>query len=145
VTDRRIPNCTYPLSLSCDSNFALFQVEKAIPAEVSSAYLEFVDYAVNRPDEELLRARGYLIAGVLVQTTNNESFPTLPLLDRTIKAINDDESEVVKVACIKALQGFLKASGGGLVERQVPIAVAISDFLNGKSTSFVILSRNFCR
>jgi hypothetical protein len=107
-------------------------VDKSVPVEISSAYLEFIDYALNRPEEELLRARGYLVADVIVQTTNSESFPTLALLDRTIKAINDDESEVVKVACIKAIQGFTKAPGGIPTDRQVPIAVAISDFLHAK-------------
>lgn len=107
-------------------------VDKNVPAEVSSAYLEFVDYAVNRPGEELLRARGYLVAGVLVQSASTETFPNLALLDRTIKAVNDDESEVVKVACIKAIQGFIKAPGSVPTDRQVPIAVAISDFLNAK-------------
>lgn len=107
-------------------------VDKAVPVEIASAYLEFIDYAVNREDEYLLRARGYLIAGILVQTISNDSFPTLALLDRSIKAINEDESEVVKVASIKAVQGFIKAPGAVPADRQIPIAVAISDFLNAK-------------
>jgi hypothetical protein len=107
-------------------------VEKAIPIEIASEFLEFIDYAINRDDEYLLRARGYLVAGVLVQSFSHEAFPSLALLDRTIKAINSDESEVVKVACIKAIQGFIKAPGSVPADRQIPIAVAISDFLHAK-------------
>ncbi|KAI9741458.1 MAG: hypothetical protein M1818_004264 [Claussenomyces sp. TS43310] len=107
-------------------------IEKSVPAQVASAYLEFIDYAVHRGDEYLLRARGFLVAGVLVQSVSDESFPTVALLDRSIKAIDDDESEVVKVACIKAIQGFVKAPGSVPAERQVPIAVAISNFLHAK-------------
>lgn len=107
-------------------------VDKHIPAEIALAYLEFIDYAVTQQDDYLLRARGYLVAGILVQTVSHDSFPSLALLDRSIKAIHEDGSEVVKVACIKALQGFIKAPGGMPVDRQVPIAVAISEFLNSK-------------
>jgi importin-9 len=107
-------------------------VDKAVPIEIASAYLELIDYAVNRPDEYLLRARGYLVAGILVQSVSNESFPVIALLDRTIKAINDDESEVVKVACIKAIQGLVKAPISVPTDRQVPIVMAISDFMNAK-------------
>jgi hypothetical protein len=107
-------------------------VEKSVPAQIASAYLEFIDYSVTRADEYLLRARGFLVAGVLVQSVSDESFPAVILLDRTIKAINDDESEVVKVACIKAVQGFIKAPGSVPADRQIPIAVAISDFLHAK-------------
>jgi len=107
-------------------------IDKQVPAEIASAYLEFIDYSVNRQEEYLLRARGYLVAGILVQTVTDDSFPTLALLDRTIKAIHEDESEVVKVSCIKAIQGFIKAPRGVPADRQIPIAVAISEFLNAK-------------
>lgn len=107
-------------------------VDKSVPAQVASAYLEFIDYSVQRQEEYLLRARGFLVAGILVQTVTDESFPTLALLDRTISAINDDESEVVKVACIKAVQGYIKAPTSVPADRQIPICVAVSDFLNAK-------------
>ncbi|KFX94493.1 hypothetical protein O988_06281 [Pseudogymnoascus sp. VKM F-3808] len=107
-------------------------IDKQIHAETAASYLEFIEYAVNRQDEPLLRARGYIVAGVLVQSISGNAFPTVALLDRTIKAIHEDDSEVVKVACIKAIQGFIKAPGGVPSDRQVPIAVAISEFLNAK-------------
>ncbi|EHL00212.1 putative Importin subunit beta-5 [Glarea lozoyensis 74030] len=56
---------------------------------------------------------------------------SLGLLDRTIKGVNGDESEVVKVACIRGLQGFMKARTVP-PGHQVPIVAAISDYLYGK-------------
>lgn len=90
----------------------------------------FIDYAINQ-EEPLLRARGYLIAGILVQAAPAESFPITGLLDRTIKAINEDDSEVVKVACMKATQGYTR-SNIGPSDRQIHICSALSDFLHGQ-------------
>ncbi|KAL3420014.1 importin-beta domain-containing protein [Phlyctema vagabunda] len=103
-------------------------VEKAVVPELLSQYLDLIDYSINRHDEPLLRARGYLVAGVLIQ-----SLPSLGpgLLDRTIAAVNKDEAEVVNVACIKALQGFIKAQTVP-ADRQVPIVASISEFLYAK-------------
>lgn len=103
-------------------------VDKKVAPEVAGAYLGLVEYAINRTDEPLLRARGYLVAGILVQ-----SIPDVPptLLDRTIKAVNADDAEVVKVASIKALQGFIKARSVP-ADRQVAIVASISEFLYAK-------------
>jgi hypothetical protein len=103
-------------------------VDKKVAPEVAAQYLGLIDYAVNRSDEPLLRARGYLVAGILVQSIPDVA---LGLLDRTIKAVNGDDAEVVKVACIKALQGFIKARTVP-ADRQVPIVASISEFLYAK-------------
>lgn len=103
-------------------------VEKPVAPEVAGAYLPLVEYTVNRPEEPLLRARGYLIAGILVQSIPDVA---LNLLDRTIKAVNGDDAEVVKVSCIKALQGFIRAQTVP-ADRQVPIIACISEFLYAK-------------
>ncbi|KAK0119474.1 hypothetical protein ONS95_010922 [Cadophora gregata] len=103
-------------------------VEKAIAPEVAAAYLPLIDYAINRTEEPLLRARGYLIAGILVQSIPDVA---LGLLDRTIKGVNTDEAEVVKVSCIKALQGFISARTVP-ADRQVPIVACISEYLYAK-------------
>lgn len=95
--------------------------------------MTFVEIAINAPsDQPLLRARGYLIAGILVQAAPADSFPITQLLDLTIKSINDDDSEIVKVACLKATQGYTR--GGSLCpsDRQVPICTALSQFLNSQ-------------
>jgi importin-9 len=103
-------------------------VDKTVAPELASNYLGLIDYAINREDEPLLRARGYLVAGILVQSLPNVA---LGLLDRTIKSVNHDEAEVVKVACIKALQGFIKAHTVP-ADRQLPIVASISEFLYAK-------------
>ncbi|KAH7134349.1 armadillo-type protein [Dactylonectria macrodidyma] len=105
-------------------------MSKPIPDQVAHAYLELVDFAINRPEEPLLRARGYLVAGVLCR-----SFETPPsLLDRIIDSITREESEVVQVACIKAAEGLINA-GRVTPDRQIPIITAIQTYINGKDPS----------
>ncbi|KAI0482484.1 armadillo-type protein [Xylariaceae sp. FL0804] len=77
--------------------------ERPVPPEVSHAYLELINYAINRPNEPLLRARGYLVAGLLAKC----DAATASLLDRTVDAINSDQSDLVQAACIKAVEGFI--------------------------------------
>ncbi|RDL30402.1 uncharacterized protein BP5553_10280 [Venustampulla echinocandica] len=103
-------------------------LSKQVAPEVATAFLGLVEYSINRPDEPLLRGRGYIVSSLLVQYLPDVA---LGLLDRTIKAVNSDESEVVKVACIKALQGFIKARTVPS-DRQIPIIASISDFMYGK-------------
>jgi hypothetical protein len=105
-----------------------FDVDKTVPPEVAGAYLGLVDYAINRTDEPLLRARGYLVAGILVHSIPDAS---AGLLDRTIKAVNDDDADVVRVACIKSLQGYIKARTVP-TDRQTAIVASISEFLYAK-------------
>lgn len=105
-------------------------MSKPIPDPVAHAYLELVDFAINRPEEPLLRARGYLVAGVLCR-----SFETPPsLLDRIVDSITREESEVVQVACIKAAEGLIN-SGRVTPDRQVPIITSIQTYMNGKDPS----------
>lgn len=103
-------------------------VDKQVAPEVAGAYLPLIDYAINREGEPLLRARGYLVGGILVQSIPDVA---LGLLDRTIQNVNNDESELVKVASIKALQGFIKARTVP-AERQAPIISSIENFLDAK-------------
>jgi hypothetical protein len=104
-------------------------MDKQVPAEIANAYLELVTYAVNRPNEPLLRARGYLVAGALAQVYQ----PALALLDNVVNAITRDDSELVQVAGVKAVEGFIR--GGVPVDRQVPIILAIQRFLEAKDLS----------
>lgn len=102
-------------------------VGRPVADEVCAAYLELVSYAIERRDEPLLRARGYLVAGLLVQNTPAAA----AFLDRTIAAITDEESELVQVACVKAVDGFIKSEAMP-ADRQLPIIMAISKFLADK-------------
>jgi hypothetical protein len=104
-------------------------VEKSIPQEFANAYLELVNFAINRKDEPMLRARGFLVAGSLAQSYQ----PATGLLSNVIHAVTQDESELVQVAAVKAIDGFVR--GGVGVENQVPIILAIQGFLESKDLS----------
>ncbi|KAG5925363.1 hypothetical protein E4U42_004376 [Claviceps africana] len=102
-------------------------MNKTIPDAVASAYLELVDFTINKPDQPLIRARGYIVAGII-----GRAFQTPPaLLDRMIHAITGEGSEVVQVACIKAIEGLIN-SGRVSADRQVPIITAIQSYMHGK-------------
>lgn len=103
------------------------EVDKEIPAVVAHAYLELVDFAINRPDEPLLRARGYLVAGILGRSYE----PPAGLLDRIINSITAEESEVVKVSCVKAINDLIDA-GKVPNDRQISIINAIQAYMNEK-------------
>ncbi|KAI1876843.1 uncharacterized protein JN550_000915 [Neoarthrinium moseri] len=100
---------------------------KNVPAEITQAYLELVNYAINRPNEPLLRARGYLVAGMLVQCDG----AVASLAEPTVNAITAEESELVQAACIKAVEGFIK---GGVIQQpgQATVVHAISQWVASK-------------
>ncbi|ESZ90586.1 hypothetical protein SBOR_9037 [Sclerotinia borealis F-4128] len=99
-----------------------------ITPEMSGSFLPFIDYSINRKEEPLLRARGFLVAGILVQNIPDVA---LGLLDRTIRAVNSDDDEVVKVSCIKSLQGFVDAHNVP-ADQQMTIIASLSEFLYSK-------------
>ncbi|KAH9883617.1 armadillo-type protein [Xylariomycetidae sp. FL2044] len=103
--------------------------DKAISPAIGEAYLELVNYAINRQDEPLLRGRGYLVAGTLAQINATAA----GLLDRTIQAITSEPSELVQVACIKAVDGFIQ-SGGGIAtpQTQAKVVDAINQWVSAK-------------
>ncbi len=104
-------------------------MEKSVPPEIANVYLELVTYAIKRQDEPMLRARGYLVAGALAQVYP----PALGLLDNVVDAITRDDSELVQVAGVKAVEGFIR--GGVPADRQVPIILAVQRFLEAKDLS----------
>lgn len=102
--------------------------EKTIPEATAQAYMELVNYAVNnRKDEPILRARGYLVAGTLCKGYSQ----ACGLLDQAIEAVTREGSELVQVACVKAIEGFIR-SGYVPQDRQVPIMNAVQQFLEAK-------------
>ena len=105
-------------------------LNKSIPEPIAQAYLGLIDYTINRPEEPLLRARGYLVAGMLGRVFQ---LPT-DLLDHTIRSITSEQSEVVQVACIQAVEGLINA-GKVTPDRQVPIITSIQHYMNGKDPS----------
>ncbi|KAI9158233.1 Importin subunit beta-5 [Paramyrothecium foliicola] len=105
-------------------------LDKPISEPVANAYLELVDFAINKQDIPLLRARGYLVAGMLGRSFEAPH----TLLDRIIHSITSEQSEVVQVACIKAVEGLINA-GKVSPDRQVPIITSIQTYMNGKDPS----------
>ncbi|RQM05733.1 hypothetical protein DH86_00003596, partial [Scytalidium sp. 3C] len=101
-------------------------LDKAISPELARACLELVDYAIRQESAEHLRARGFLLAGILIQ-----SIPDAPiaLLDQTIQTIAIQDMEVISVSCIKAIQGFTRARAVP-ADRQAPIIKELVDFLS---------------
>ncbi|KAI1310434.1 armadillo-type protein [Xylaria venustula] len=101
---------------------------KNISPELSQAYLELVNHAINQPQEPLLRARGYLIAGILSQCNGIAA----SLMDRTIDAITSEESELVQAACIKATEAFISSEVNGVAgntQLQAKIVGAINQWI----------------
>lgn len=94
--------------------------------EIAAAYLELVHYAISRQEEPILRARGFIVAANL-----SVSFPPAnALLDSAMQAMTQDASELVQVACIKAMDGFIRS--GLAPDRQGPIILAVQQFLEAK-------------
>ncbi|OJJ65009.1 hypothetical protein ASPSYDRAFT_140928 [Aspergillus sydowii CBS 593.65] len=104
----------------------LHEVSQEIAPELASGFGGFVQYAIQQ-EQELLRARGYLVAGILAKLSNvGDSY-----LEATLAAISKDQSEVVKVACLRALQDLLPSlSTNTTIPLQEPIITAVSDFVS---------------
>ncbi|TGJ85420.1 hypothetical protein E0Z10_g3376 [Xylaria hypoxylon] len=99
---------------------------KTVSPELSEAYLELVNHAINQPHESLLRARGYLIAGILSQCNGIAA----NLMDRTIDAMTTEESELVQAACIKATESFISSEIEGVAgNTQLQAKIEADDLL----------------
>ncbi|KAI1809233.1 ARM repeat-containing protein [Poronia punctata] len=105
------------------------ETHKTISPELSQAYLELVNYAINQNQEPLLRARGYLVAGLLSKCNSIAA----GLMDRTIEGITSEESELVQASCIKATELFLTSELEGIqgnAQLQARIVVAMNQWLS---------------
>ncbi|KAJ8133534.1 hypothetical protein O1611_g96 [Lasiodiplodia mahajangana] len=104
---------------------------KTLSPDLSQAYLELVNHAITQPQEALLRARGYLVAGILSQCNGIAA----NLMDQTINAITSVDSELVQAACIKATEAFVSSDVGGVAgntQLQAKIVGAISQWMSTK-------------
>lgn len=106
-------------------------MDQQISVESANGFNEFVRFCMQQEDV-FLRARGYLVAGIISKTAGEGFHQTaFGYAEATLKAMVDDPSEVVRVACIRVLQDLLpglpSASGKTL---QVPIITALSDFIS---------------
>lgn len=105
--------------------------DKQISPEAASGFVDFTKYAMQQPDA-FLRARGHLIAGSLTRTSGNalQEYAT-SFLEASLQAVSRDESDVVRVSCIRALQFYLQALPGNVTQPLQPnIIHAIQEYLN---------------
>lgn len=118
----------------CILNFLLRdfgEVSQQISSELATHFHQYVQYGMQQ-EQELLRARGYLVGGALARVAG-EGFQqtTTSYLEATLKAIAEDPSEVVKVACIRVLQDLMPSLPINLARPfQATVISAISEFVS---------------
>ncbi|KAF2800928.1 ARM repeat-containing protein [Melanomma pulvis-pyrius CBS 109.77] len=108
-------------------------VDKQIGPEAATGFIDFIRYAIQQPDP-FLRARGYLVAGSLTRVSG-DAFQQVAtsFLETCLHAIPNDESDVVQVSCIRALQHYLQALPPAITQPlQASIVAAISTYLQGQ-------------
>ncbi|ODA77854.1 hypothetical protein RJ55_06456 [Drechmeria coniospora] len=112
-------------------------LSKPVPEAVAVEYYNMVSYSIARDKEPLLRARGYLAAGMLGRSFPlpsvqlDSSSPAVSMLDHMIESISTEDSEVVRVACVKAIEGLISAAKVPL-DKQLPFVAAIHSYMTGK-------------
>jgi hypothetical protein len=108
-------------------------VDKKISPEAASGFVDFIRFAMQQPDH-FLRARGYLVAGSLTSCAGDSlrQFAT-SFLEASLQAIPDDESDVVQVSCIRAMQLYLRALPPSITQPlQGTIITAITSYLSAQ-------------
>jgi importin-9 len=111
-------------------------VEKKIGAEAANGYVDFINYAMQE-EAVFLRARGYLVAGSLTRTSGAALQPVAAsFMQASLQAIASDDSEIVKVSCIRALQYYLAALPASMtLPQQQAVITTLSNFLSGQDFS----------
>ncbi|ODM19587.1 hypothetical protein SI65_04572 [Aspergillus cristatus] len=107
------------------------EVDHQIAPELANGFNNFVQFSLQQ-EQDFLRARGYIIAGILARVAGEAFYPSAAsYLEATLKAIVDDPSEVVKVACLRTLQDLVSALPSNVsVPFQIPIITAVSEFVS---------------
>lgn len=107
-------------------------MDQQIPLELANRFTDFINFAIQQ-EQELLRARGYLVAGILSKTAPDgfQQQAAASYLEASLKAITEDPSEVVQVSCIRVLQDLLTSLPPATTQAlQVPVITAISQFIS---------------
>ncbi|RDI78933.1 hypothetical protein Vi05172_g11033 [Venturia inaequalis] len=106
-------------------------MDRTIVPEAANGFIDFVRYAMQQEDE-FLRARGYLVAGSLTHSAGEAlSQVSSEFMQATINAITNDSSEVVKVACIRAVQHYMHAlPQAAVAPMQAPIITALTSYIH---------------
>ena len=108
-------------------------MDRRISPEAANGFVDFIKHAIEQQDE-FLRARGFLTAGSLTRISGDTLGQVVPqFMDLTMQAINQDESEVVKVACIRAMQYYFQSVSPEVAKPlQANIITALSNYLQGQ-------------
>ena len=111
-------------------------VDRAIKAEAAHGFVDFIRHAIQQPDG-FLRARGYLVAGSLARTSADAlNQVAASFMETSLRAISEDQSEVVKVSCIKALQYYLQTLPPAItLPMQATIISSLSNYLQTQDLS----------
>ncbi|PYH43974.1 putative importin beta-5 subunit [Aspergillus saccharolyticus JOP 1030-1] len=106
------------------------EVSQKVPVGLANAFSNFIQFATQQ-EEEFLRARGYLTAGVLCQVADASFQQTaVSYLEASLKAVTADPSEVVRVSCIRALQDLMPSlPSSATIPLQAAAISALSDFI----------------
>ncbi|KAF2089211.1 ARM repeat-containing protein [Saccharata proteae CBS 121410] len=101
-----------------------------VSPEAATGFIDFIRYAMQQPDE-FLRARGFLVAGGLTRTSADALQQVAPsFMEASLHAITNDDSDVVKVSCIRALQYYLGAvPPAATLPMQGSIIAAVSSYM----------------
>ncbi|GMF67916.1 unnamed protein product [Aspergillus oryzae] len=107
------------------------EVSQSISPELATGFSNLIQFSLQQ-EHEFLRARGYLVAGILAQVAGEAfSATAASYLEATLKAISEDPSEVVKVSCIRALQDLMPSLPASMTTPlQISVISAISDFVS---------------
>lgn len=114
-------------------------VDKQVGEQSAKGYVDFIQHAVQE-DAVFLRARGYLVAGSLTRTSGDVLQPfAASFMEASLHAIDTDQSEIIKVSCIRALQYYLAALPPAVTHsRQAAIIASLANFLNTQDFSELV-------
>lgn len=106
--------------------------ERPVGLQIAQAYLGHSQIAMQDSGNEFLRARGFIAAGALITAPGKALRDIVPEFARqTLKAIENDASDIVKVSSMRVLQQCLKVLPAGRAQEfQVQTVAAISGFLS---------------
>ena len=111
--------------------------ERVVNAELLGAYMDLARMAIQASGNEMLRGRGHITAGVLITAPGRALAELIPDFARqAIKIVETDESEIVQVSGMKALQQYLRDLPKPLAQDfQTQTVSAISNFLSSRDLS----------
>ena len=107
--------------------------DKRMNPELSQNFMGLAQFA-QRHENALLRARGYIVSGTLLKGSGDAlRSAALSMMTEDLKRVLEDESEIVQVSCIRALQHYLQTlPHPQIVPMQASIIQALQQWVSGK-------------